>query len=223
MYTLDYNIAVESLNVPDKRTANTTAFNKGLVAQVSNAHVQLFETYKDYVSVPIWNLSIDYIYNRKALVRYGKSIFQANKTTSNEPTFSDDWVLVSSNFLGNDFRLKIRGEKLKLEFALNTWFVTAFRQPPALSDIYIITNEIISAPVFRVGINSNESSYIYSDKSDEFCINGYIFTEQFNLTIWFPIAVYNNLGTTNNNRNSIIKNFADKYINAGITYNINTY
>ena len=220
MYTLDYNIAVESLNVPDKRTANTTAFNKGLVAQVSNAHTQLFETYKNYGSVATWSAGS---YNRKTLIRYGKSIFQANKNTTDEPTFSDTWVLVSNNFLGNDFRLKIRGEKLKLEFALNTWFNTVFRQPPLVSDIYIITNEIISAPVFRVGINSSESSYIYSDKSDEFCINGYIFTEQFNLTIWFPTAVYNNLGTTNNNRNSIIKNFADKYINAGITYNINTY
>lgn len=220
MYTLDYNLAVESLNVPDKRTAVTTAFNKGLVAQTSNAHVQLFETYKDYVSVSVW---VNGSYNRKDLVKYGKSIFQSSADTTNEPTFSDDWVLVSVNFLGNDFRLKIRGEKLKLEFALNTWFNTTFRQPPLRSSIYITTNEILSAPVFRVGIIEFESSRIYTDLSDEFVVNDYTFLEQYNLTIWLPIAVYNALATTNDARNSIIKSFADRYINAGITYNSNTY
>lgn len=220
MYTLDYNLAVESLNVPDKRTAVTTAFNKGLVAQIGNAHVQLFETYKDFIINSMW---VAGFYNRKDLVKYGNSIFQANEDTTDEPTFSNAWIVVSSNFLGNDFRLKIRGEKLKLEYALNTWFSTTFRQPPLVSDIYVVTNEILSAPVFRVGVIEIESSNVYSDFSNEFVINNYTFLDQYNLTIFVPIAVYNALATTNDARNSIIKNFADKYINAGITYNINTY
>lgn len=220
MYTLDYNLAVESLNVPDKRTAVTTAFNKGLVAQTSNAHVQLFETYKDFISVPLWTSGS---YNRKDLVRYGKSIFQANETTTDEPTFSAAWNLVSNNFLGNDFRLKIRGEKLNLEFALNTWFSTTFRQPPLISDIYLTTNEIFSAPIFRVGVLENESSIVYADFSNEFVINAYSFLQQYNLIIFVPVAVYNALGLSNDIRDSIIKAFADKYINAGITYNLTTY
>lgn len=220
MYNLDYNIAVDSLNVPDKRTKLTTAFLKGLVGQTANNHTQLFETYKNYTLVPIWSAGS---YLRGVLVRYGKSIFQANEDTTDEPTFSDKWNLVSSNYLGNDFRLAIRGEKLNLEFALNIWFETIFRQPDLVSDIYITTNAIIALPVFRVGASEYESSKVYSNTSSEFVINAYDFSTQYNLTIWFPLAVYNAIATTNSIRDSIIRDFADKYINAGIIYSIATY
>jgi hypothetical protein len=219
MYSLDYNITVDSLNVPDKRTEKTTAFNKGLVAQVSNLHTQLFETYKNYTLVAVWSAGT---YNRADLVRYGKSIFQAQETTTSEPTFSDAWLLVSNNYLGNDFRLKIRGEKLNLEYALNTWFDTVFRQPPLVSDIYIETNSV-SSNVFIVGLSEDESSSVSSIISSEFVINSYTFTDQYNLSIKVPVAVYNALAATNDIRDSIIRNFADKYINAGLTYDIITY
>jgi len=115
------------------------------------------------------------------------------------------------------------GEKLNLEFALNTWFDTVFRQPPAVSDIYLVTNAIAVSPVFRVGASELESTSVYSNISTELVINDYTFTDEYNLSIMVPVAVYNALGSTNDIRDSIIRNFADKYVNAGITYDIITY
>ena len=222
MYDINYNTTVENILVPDKRTKKTVAFNTALVGEVANNHNLLFSKYKDFTILPIWTAGT---YAKNELIRYGKSIFQSiENANTTEPTYSNKWRLISDNFLGSDFRLEIRGEKLNLEFALNTWFGTVFRQPNiGLSDIYLVTNSVTPINVFRVGNTEFESSKVFSNLSDEFIINLYNFTQQYNLTIKVPVSVFNSLGSTNDIRNSIIRNFADKYINAGLTYQIITY
>lgn len=219
MYNVDYNQKVIETLVPDKRQPKTVAFLQQLAKEVSANHNQLFTIYKSYQLASVWSAGT---YTRYSVVRYAKSIYIAAENTSDEPTFSNAWILVSPNFMGNDMRLAIRGEKLNLEFALNTWFNTTFKQPPLVSDIYLTTNTIIDR-IFRVGSIESDCSKVYNDVSSEFVINSYSFTDQFNLTINIPLAVYNALGATNDIRTSIIRNFADLYISAGITYNITTY
>jgi hypothetical protein len=219
MYSVDYNQKVIETLVPDKRQPKTVAFLQQLAKEVSGNHNQLFTIYKGFQSPTIWSAGT---YTKNTVVRYAKSIYLAAENTNAEPSFSNVWILVSPNFMGNDFRLAIRGEKLNLEYALNTWFNTTFRQPPLVSDIYLSTNVILDQ-IFRVGINENESSNIYKDISSEFVINNYLFTDQYNLTINVPLSVYNALGSTTDIRTSIIRNFANLYISAGITYNIITY
>lgn len=222
MYNLNYNTIVETLLVPDKRTKKTVAFNTALVSSITNNNNLLFSTYKDYTLLPNWTAGT---YTRNELVKYGKSIFQSvENANTTEPTQSDKWVLVSENFLGSDFRLSITGSKLNLEFAINTWFGTIFRQPSAgVSDIYFITNNIIPIPVFRVGTTSFDSTAVSTVSSEQLVVNSYSFSTQFNLTINVPSALFLSLGSTNDVRYSIIKSFADKYINAGLTYQIITY
>jgi hypothetical protein len=222
MYDLNYNTAIENLLVPDKRTKKTLAFNIALSLGIANDHNLLFNIYKNYTILPSWTAGT---YAKNDLVKYGKSIFQSIESgNTGQPTMSDKWRLVSENFLGSDFRLAITGEKLNLEYALNTWFGSVFRQPSVgISDIYLTTNNVIDLPVFRVGINEFESTAVRTDISDQFVINSYTFTAQYNLTINVPIALFNALGATNEIRTSIIRAFADKYINAGLTYQIQTY
>ena len=222
MYDVNYNLTVENILVPDKRTTKTVAFNNALVAGIANDHSLLFTTYKEYQILSNWTAGT---YAKNSLVKYGKSIFQsveAGNTT--EPTFSENWRLVSENFLGSDFRLSITGAKLNLEYALNTWFGTTFRQPNiGTSDIFLTTNNSLPISVFRVGILEGESSKVYTTTSDQFIINAYSFLTQYNLTINVPFAFYTSLGATDAVRNSIINSFANKYINAGLTYQIITY
>jgi hypothetical protein len=221
MYILDYFVKVQEALTPDKRQPKQVAFQKGLVSDIDNLHTQLFSTYKNHQTLPTWSVGT---YNRKDLVRYGKSIFQSNiDNNSIEPTFDNNWSLVSNNFLGNDFRIAIRGERLVLEYALNVWFDTVFRQPPFVSDIFITTNTAVGIDPFRVGSSEIESSNAYSDNSSELIINAYSFATQFNMDINVPSSFFNSLGTTNNIRESIIKSFADKYIPAGLTYKITIY
>lgn len=222
MYLLNFDIAVQDLLVPDKRTPKTVALNKGLVAVISTLQDNIINTYKNAnLSLTAWDGSpID----RNQNVLYGKSVFQSQVDANvSEPTFSDTWVPITDNYLGNDFRLAIRGERLILEYALNVWFETVFRQPPLQSDIYTTTNTILAVPVFRVGITEDESSDVYSNTSSELVINAYSFTNQYNMAIYIPVAVFNALGVNDNIRETIVRSFADKYINVGITYQIITY
>jgi hypothetical protein len=223
MYDVNYNTAIENLLVPDKRTKKTLAFNIALALGIANNHNLLFNIYKNYNIIANWNNA--FTYDKNDLVKYGKSIFQSiDNGNVSRPTNASKWRLVSENFLGSDFRLSITGEKLNLEYALNTWFGSTFRQPSVgISDIYITTNNFIDLPVFRVGINEPESTSVRSDGSDQYVINAYTFATQHNLTINIPIALFNTLGATNEIRTSIVRAFADKYINAGLTYKIQTY
>ena len=222
MYNVNYNTTIESLLVPDKRTKKTLAFNTALVQGIANNHNILFTTYKDYTILPNWASGT---YTKNDLVKYGKSIFQSIENgNTTEPTLSEKWRLVSDNFLGSDFRLSITGSKLNLEYALNTWFGSTFRQPSVgISDIYLTTNNIASIPIFRVGINEIESTAVGAITSEQLIVNSYSFATQYNLTINIPSALFTSLGTTNEVRNSIVRSFADKYINAGLTYQINIY
>lgn len=222
MVNVNFNSAIESLLVPDKRTKKTVAFNNALVAGIANNYNLLTQVYKDYTILPIWAGGT---YAKNDLVKYGNSIFQSvENNNQSQPTYGDKWRLVSDNFLGSDFRLSITGSKLNLEYALNTWFETTFRQPSVgVSDIYLTTNNVVPVSVFRVGINEFESTNVYTNSSEQLVVNSYNFTMQYNLTINIPVQIFLSLGSTKEIRNSIVRSFADKYINAGLTYKIEVY
>lgn len=222
MYSVDYNIVVSDLMVPNKRWPKRLAWVRALVACISQAHTSLFETYRNAnFTATAWNGSP---VARNAIVRYGKSIFRSEvDANTSEPTFSDTWTLITDNYLGTDFRLAIRGEKLILEYALNIWFETTFLQPPLQSDIYITTNAVLSTPVFRVGATEADSSNVTLVGSSEFVVNDYSFSAQANMSINIPQAVYDALGASDDVREAIVRSFADKYVNAGIIYTINPY
>ncbi len=224
MINLDYFTIVESLLSPDKRSAKTVALNSGLVTEVANNHSLIFKTYKNGDTIGLYPKWTQKSYNFRDIVRHGNSIFQSTEdSNTTQPTLSDSWRLITDNFLGNDFRLKIRGEKIVLEYALNTWFYTTFRQPSQLSDIYITTSKSINIEVLRVGALDTYSSKIYSDKSSELVINSYAFTNKENMTINIPVAVFNGLAVSDSIREAVVRDFADKYVNAGLTYKILTY
>jgi hypothetical protein len=129
---------------------------------------------------------------------------------------------VQDNFIGVDERVKYNGHVILLEYALNKYFGTTFRQPPNVSDIYLETFTKPKA-VFVVGGGESNSSVTYFNRSSEFVINGYSFAAFHNMAIWVPLAVFNALDTDPDNREPIIRNYADQYIVAGITYEVKTY
>lgn len=206
--------------VPDKRKPRIIAYNQALTKSVSDNHDWIFDRFKTPQFIAEWSAGS---YSRRDAVKYGKSVFVAVADTTGEPTYSDDWLLVSDNFLGADFRLKIRNEKIIFEYAINTWFGTTFRQPSGgNSDIYFTTNTI-QVDAFIVGAKEKESSTVYSNRSTEYIVNDYTFAQQYNFTVNVPISFFNTLGTDDDIRESIIRNFVDRHVAAGIIYNVVTY
>jgi hypothetical protein len=91
-----------------------------------------------------------------------------------------------------------------------------------LSDIYILNNSLGTVP-FQIGKVESDSSATYNNTSPQFIINAYSFATRINFSIYVPSAVYTALASTDANRQAIFKSFADKYIPAGIIYQIQTY
>lgn len=118
--------------------------------------------------------------------------------------------------------MKYSGSKLVLEFALNKRFQTVFRQPPAVSDIYIEANP--PAPkTFLIGESAIESSKVYSNTSSEFINNTYDYLASANATVYVPLTAFEAISADAGAREKIVRGYVDKYLPAGITYSIQTY
>ena len=221
MYSLDYIQKLVELLPPDKRDDTIVAFNTPAFLDIQNLHQGMFFTYKNFQSLDVWSAGT---YDKNDLVNYQKAIYQSvEDSNATEPTYSDKWVLISPNFFGVDYRLQIRGEKLVLEYALNLWFGTEFRQPPLVSDIYIENNATVYQSPFKIGRTETQSSKSGTLGSIDFIGLDYTFTEQFGCTIFVPLAIFNSLGSDNQIRENIVRDFADKYIACGVKYKIQTY
>lgn len=219
---VDYYKLVLALLVPNKRTPKTTQWNNALVSATYNEHILLFDYYKGGTIAPDWSAST--VYQIGDVVKYGKSIFQnavADNTVT--PTFDDSWVVVTDNFIGTDERILFTGEKLTFEYALNKWFGTVFRQPPNTSDIYITTNPKTDT-AFLIGNDEPECSLVQNNGSSELVVNAYSPDTAFkNMIIHVPSALFTSLGNSGENRKNVVRRFADKYVNAGIIYDVVSY
>lgn len=219
-FDINYNQKAVELLPPDKRGSKMVAWVISLLSQVQYCRDKILGDYKEGSIYPIWSAGT---YTKGIRVIYGQSVYEVIvASTTAIPTTVSDWRIYLDYFIGVDERIKYNHIKLTLEYALNKRFGTTFNQPPTLSDIYIDVNTP-NTNVFIVGANEDESSVVYSGNSSEFVIDDYSFSVFNNYTINIPIAVYTDLGATDNERNSIIRNFADKYNTIGLNYNIQTY
>lgn len=170
-------------------------------------------------------------------VRYkNHSVYEAQADTSGEPSVSDDWMKIQEIWIGATERSKYNGGKLLLEYALNKWFDTQFRQPTAnvadplfytpKSDIYI--KNIIPANQVFIFSNSITTASKFSNSGFANFFQNLIDFDATCFTINIPTAVYDALlpgeptGTTAN-KDKIVRSFADKYVAAGIIYTITIY
>lgn len=222
IYDLDTDQQVIELLPPDKRYSVTVGFLQScLKSSIQFLRDVVIGSYRLGSTAPAYASGT---YAKGDKVIYNKAEYISNIDNNTDlPTVVLSWDLLNPNFIGVNERQLYNGQKIVLEYALNKWFGTTFRQPGSgTSDIYLTTNAKQIA-VFRCGGVESISSVSYADHSSEFVINAYDFAAFNNLTINVPLAVYNALDSVAANRDGIIRSFADKYIYAGITYNIATY
>ena len=222
-FNINFQQKAIELTPPDKRSHSFIGWASALFSQWQYNSDSLFTDYKEGAGyVAPYNVLV--VYSQYDRVRYGQSIYESliDGNTYN-PTDLNYWRVYQEYFVGVDERIMYNSKTLVLEYALNTRFGSTFNQPPLQSDIYLTVNSIPTKP-FQVGNVGFQSSVTYSDKSLEFVVNEYFApTDTFNLNINVPIALFNSLANDDNTRTNIIRNFADKYVPAGILYTIITY
>jgi len=203
---------------PDKQTHNTTTFLSPIATQLQVNNNGLENVYKSGQTYADWSVTTTYqIY---ALVKYGKSVYYSaiNDNTGNNPFGSEDWVLVTPNFIGTDQRIFFDGTKLIFEYAINTYFGTQYNPDTTKNnEIYV---ETLSPQIkqFMIGYTDTGSDKIYKSSSTGNIKKNNPTGIFYNLTVWVK-----GLDTPGKPSTGEIKSFSDRYINAGIVYNIQGY
>lgn len=220
IYDIDFSKLGVQVLPPDKRFTRQAAWQKVILSPLQYLRDLWFGSYRTGSEAPVYAAGT---YAKYDQVVYNKAVYESLiDGNTNPPTDTASWKLVQTNYIGLYERITYNGQKLVLEYAMNKWFGTTFRQPPLVSDIYININTL-SIPVFVVGATESESSVVYTTGSSEFVINSYSVAVQYNFTIFCPVAVYDALDPLMINNEKIFRAFVDKYVPAGITYEITTY
>jgi hypothetical protein len=192
----------------------------------------MFGTFKDGNAAALYNGATAYAVGNQ--VKYtDKAIYQCwVASTGNLPTNTNYWFKIQDKFVGIEPRMKYNAQHLLFEWALNEWFGTTFVNTPGASDIYIDAGAA-DLGAFYVGLTETESSYVVFDEPEAtaFIQALNLTTAGISFTINVPLITANALTTeTANtvpnisaNRENIIRQIADLYNYAGITYNVITY
>lgn len=222
IYDINYTGVGNQLLPPDKRGVPMRSWLATLLRPLQYLRDLWLGDYRTGSTTAPFLISTTYAKGDRVLFKASvyESLVAGN--IGNEPPNDLYWVRVQENFIGVYERVQYNGTVLMLTYALNKYFGTTFRQPNNVSDIYI---EAVPKPadVFVVGWTEDESSVVYANSSTEVIIDSYSFSDYSNMIIWVPLAVYNALDTVAANREKIVRNFADKYVVAGITYKVQTY
>ena len=222
IYDIDFSKFTPRMLPPDKRFTKTVAWVNVLLSPVQYLRDLWFGSYRTGSTAPTW-VNTD-PYPKYALVKYSNKVIYESLADNNTavPTDATYWRVAQQNFIGLSERVLYNGQKLVLEYAMNKWFGTTFRQPPNVSDIYI-TRNAVPVSVFRSGGLEDISSVTYTNTSSDFVVNAYTLVPDANFTIHCPLATYNALASTDAQRDKIFRAFVDLYLPSGITYSITTY
>lgn len=231
IYDIDFALQTPDLMPPDKRVEPNRTLFKSFLMAAQWCRDLVLGNYRTGNTAPAFGAGPYAMFDQ---VLYQKKVYYSLKDSNADlPTNTSSWKLIQDNFIGFEQRLQFNGHKLIFEYALNKWFSTQFRQPvtnePApdyylpKSDIYLITNTL-EISCFRSGESEVESTVILVDDSSEAVYDTNLnFATYFSLTIMVPVAVWTALSAVVVDRDKIIRNFADKYITAGLFYDIQTY
>ena len=222
IYTYDTEQVSEQLTPPLLRRTKALAWLYTLTSQIQWLWALVFEDYKDGSVYSEYDNSATY--NRLDRVVYiDNKVYEClvNGSLGVNPLNTTNWVKINDNYMGAIERIKYNYQIILFERALNRWF----RNYTGSNDqIYITTNQITNQ-IFVMGFNGSVSSPMALNSPFTTTYMGLNpnFAVQYNMTINVPLALFNTLGSTAQDRENAIRIIANKYILAGITYEVVTY
>lgn len=222
LYSLDTDFIGANLLPTSLRKAIHLAWIKVILKPLSLLFDKTFLKYKDGDTITTYNNGTTYTFGDT--VKYtDKSIYEliVSSSVGVNPSNTTNWVKVNDIFIGTDERVKYTSQKLLFEYSLNRYFEVPSIDP----QIYITRNSIYTTP-FVMGISGIYSAPMSKDSgfSTSFLGNSYTYSSlHFDYTIYVPTTLFTSLGSTLANRENAVRNFADKYNLAGMTYSITTY
>jgi hypothetical protein len=219
MYSFNATYLVEKLTPPALRQARILAYLRVLTVSLSYKWLDFLE-FINSSSYPDFDISSPYTVGDR--VKYGYAIYECVKNASLIIPYGnpDYWLLINKDFVGIDARRKFNSQKIVFEYVLNLYLNTT---PTTIPLIYTTRNTVDANGFYIGSIGYGERGELAKQvNQNDFIGTGYTLG-QYAMTIYVPLALYNSLATTANDREQRVRNVADKYVMAGITYNVLTY
>lgn len=215
IYTVTYGFFWETVYPPVLRKAVHLAWGKVIMKPLQWLHNAIFISYANGATDADYSNVTAYVKGDR-VVYTDRGQYEARQaTTGNLPSDSTYWYKVNDNYIGARERSKYSSRKILFEYALNKWFQT--------TGIFI-DNTSIGAQTFLMGGSGGTSSAMYnvSSNSQQFLTNS--FTSNLSaFTIFVPLAKFNSLAGNDIDRENIIRNIADIYVLAGMSYTVTPY
>jgi hypothetical protein len=220
----DFNIISFTKDIlpPFKRDKEVIAYLKGLLSEFKRSHDLFLQYYQGSLLGNVWSAGT---YNSGQQVTYmptGEMYECVVTATTTEPTTSTDWIKILDSEIGVFESQYFNDNLITLTYALNKRFQTAYADPPLLSDIYI-EKIIIGTPMFTVGYTDAESSQVgFNDADSDIVTYDDTVVLNYSFVIWIPAFLSASLGSFTIASNTV-RQFAQKYVSAGIIFTIDEY
>lgn len=221
-YDIDTDYVSQQLTPPKLRTNRFLAWLKVLLKEL-NFFNTLFYNYRANVSYLNFDITNSYILNDIVIYEDKCVYIYINKisTAGNLPNNPLYWVKAQDNFIGVNNRINGNAQNIIFEYMLNRYF----RVPSLDPQIYIQNTTTFVTP-FVMGNSGTVSSSmsINSIYQVNYLGNAYTYSSNaYDYTIYVPSSLFITLGSTTINRENAIRNFADLYNLAGMSYQVLTY
>lgn len=213
IYLIDFFNKMFELLPPDKRGMVNYSWVKAIGSPIEYMRNKILVDYKTGSSYADW---VSGTYAKGEIVTYKKVLYESKVDGNTDTPPSNNWSLYLNSFIGSDDRIKYNGQKVVLEYALNQYYKTFFRQPNLVSDIYIETLGY-TLQGFLIGQTEPYCSTVGQTTSSGFVGSLTPFLQTYNFKIWFPTAVY---AATNEQE---VRNFVNKIIPISLNFSISTY
>lgn len=221
IYTLSVNYVAEKLLPPSLRKAIHLAWLRVILKPLQTFWDYVFDDFATGSTYSAYDVSLSYVRTNR-VIHTNKSVYECilNASAGINPDNTTYWVKINDNFIGVDERILYNSQKIVFEYSLNKWFGA----PSSSPQIYIVNNTVAGSS-FLLGETSLFSSVLANDSifSTTYLSDVYTPTAVYDYTIFVPVAVFNAQGTTTANRETAIRNFADKYNLIGMKYSVVTY
>jgi hypothetical protein len=221
IYDINFNTQSERLLPPDKRLPKNKAYLKALVVAIQTIRDWFFNYYVDGFSGDAWDNSL--AYNPGDQVRYvDKGVYECIEVSGIGvvPTNTTFWVKIQDNYIGLKERLKYNSRKKLLEYILNKWFDAPLFPAP---QIYIQNNNIFGSGFLLGGSGGTSSTMARSSANQQYFLGNTPSFSTYAFTIFVPDAMFTALDPSATNAENMIRSVADKYVIAGMLYDVQTY
>ena len=230
----DVNYVQEKLTPPLLRAPIRLDWLKTLTYPIQKKYDDIYgvQSFVRSFSLAKWSAVTAYVVGNR--VRYGISIYECLIANTGVDPTSDSvtWFKICEDFVGIDERIKFSSQHMVFQYVLNRYLNITYATIP---QIYTVKNSI-DTNGFYMGVDGDGS---YGEmgvgtgaltNQDDFMGTSYSLN-QYAFTIYVPIALANSFTSETPdvvpniapNRERMVRNVADKYKLAGMTYNVVTY